>query len=81
MAPERINSQSYSFSSDVWAFALSVLTVAMGHFPYDEASGYWGLVRAIANEPSPNVKAVDGFSSEIIDFFDQVRLLTAGAIF
>lgn len=35
MAPERITSQEYSYASDIWSFGLSVLTCALGHYPWN----------------------------------------------
>jgi len=34
MSPERLNGQPYSGAADVWALGLSLLTAALGRFPY-----------------------------------------------
>ena len=33
MSPERLSGSAYSFSSDVWSFALTMMTVVLGKFP------------------------------------------------
>lgn len=35
MAPERIQGQPYSVTSDVWSLGLTLLEVAQGHFPFN----------------------------------------------
>ncbi|GLE00427.1 hypothetical protein PINS_up009184 [Pythium insidiosum] len=51
MSPERIASEEYSYKSDVWSFGLSIMTCALGRFPYATRSGYWELLHMIRNEP------------------------------
>lgn len=41
MAPERIESEAYSYPSDIWSLGLSLLTIAHGEFPYSTSGGYW----------------------------------------
>lgn len=56
MSPERITGETYSFSSDVWSFGLTMLAVAFGKFPINSDSmsgGYWGMMRAITDDPPP----------------------------
>lgn len=33
MSPERINSESYSYPSDLWSLGLVLATLALGQFP------------------------------------------------
>ncbi|KAG5181978.1 kinase-like domain-containing protein, partial [Tribonema minus] len=33
MSPERINSESYSYPSDIWSLGLVLVTLALGYFP------------------------------------------------
>lgn len=35
MSPERIDGREYSYPSDVWAFGLSLMTLALGVLPID----------------------------------------------
>lgn len=65
MSPERITGESYSFSSDIWSFGLTILAVAKGRFPIEESAlkgGYWGMIKAICDEsppePGPNFSPV-----------------------
>lgn len=32
--------EEYSYSADIWALGLTVLTLALGRFPYDDTSGW-----------------------------------------
>ena len=32
--PERIQGKSYSVASDIWSFGVSMLELAMGHYPF-----------------------------------------------
>lgn len=43
--------QEYSYKSDVWSFGLSIMTCALGKFPYASKGGYWELLHMIRNEP------------------------------
>jgi serine/threonine protein kinase len=38
MSPERISGQRYSYTSDVWSLGLTVMTVALGKFPFEKES-------------------------------------------
>ena len=40
---------------------------ALGHFPYPRAQGYWGILQAVLNEPSPSLPAGQ-YSPELLDF-------------
>jgi len=54
MSPERIRSQEYNFKADVWSVCLSLLTCALGRFPFQN-SGYWGFKDIIIKEPFPEL--------------------------
>ena len=47
MSPERINGDSYSFSSDVWSMGMMLLTTALGKLPLETKNGYWGVLHSI----------------------------------
>ena len=34
MAPERISGETYTFSSDLWSAGVTLLTLALGRYPY-----------------------------------------------
>lgn len=68
MSPERIDGKEYSYPSDVWAFGLSILTLALGRLPIDTSGGYWTILQSIRDAPSPN--APDIFSPEFRDFIN-----------
>lgn len=66
MSPERIDGKEYSYPSDIWAFGLSILTLALGRLPIDTSGGYWTILQSIRDAASPN--APDTFSPEFRDF-------------
>lgn len=78
MSPERIINASYTSSSDIWSFGVSLLYMATGSLPYNLYSaahptvhtGMWGLVKAIADSPPPVLPAAiaDRFSAECHHF-------------
>jgi len=67
MSPERIHGGQYSYASDIWSLGLTTVEAALGHFPYARFNGYWGILHAVLNEPSPELPRAR-FSSEICDF-------------
>lgn len=82
-SPEKINGNSYSYGSDVWAFGLSMLLIALGHFPDTFVNsgniqnrdpskvvgmGYWQLVQAINDESLLKYISNMNFSNEFKDF-------------
>ncbi|KAL4168227.1 hypothetical protein KRP22_011629 [Phytophthora ramorum] len=72
MAPERISGGMYSYPSDIWSFGLAVMACAIGKLPVPTKDGYWGVVHAVQEKPSPCLKDYgDHFSPELCDFLDQ----------
>lgn len=69
MSPERIDGKEYSFPADVWAFGLSMITIARGQFPLDTQGGYWTILHGIRDAPPPTMPAE--FSDECRDFVAQ----------
>lgn len=69
MSPERITGESYSYSSDIWSFGLTMLAVAEGKFPFachsgpgaaaningnaNANAGFWEMVKAICDDDAP----------------------------
>ncbi|TMW62666.1 hypothetical protein Poli38472_005284 [Pythium oligandrum] len=70
MSPERIASEEYSYKSDVWSMGLSIMTCALGKFPYASKGGYWELLHMIRNEPPPQLPEGE-FSDKFRDFLDK----------
>ena len=71
MSPERIQGQSYSYASDIWALGLTLHECAVGHFPYARRQGYWGILQAMIKEPSPSLATEEGHPPTLCDFVDQ----------
>eukprot|EP01038_Epipyxis_sp_PR26KG_P009796 gene9796-13178_t len=71
MSPERIDGKDYSYPSDVWAFGLSLLALALGRLPIETQGGYWTILHNIRDAPSPTIPSNDTrFSSELKEFID-----------
>lgn len=70
MSPERIGGEEYTFKSDIWSFGLSIMTIALGKFPYDSKSGYWELLHSIKELPVPELPK-QKFSREFRDFLSK----------
>ncbi len=70
MAPERIDGREYSYPSDIWAFGLSLMTVALGALPIDTKGGYWSILHSIRDSSPPSLPLNSKFSPEFRDFLD-----------
>ena len=69
MAPERIDGQEYSFSSDIWSLGLTLITVALGKMPFDTKGGYWSILHSIRTfQASVYFLGCEKFSPEFCDF-------------
>ncbi|KDO19294.1 STE/STE7/MEK1 protein kinase [Saprolegnia parasitica CBS 223.65] len=53
MSPERIQGNEYSYPSDIWSIGVTLLTLSLGAYPFDNQDGFFGLEDAIVNEPIP----------------------------
>lgn len=72
MAPERISGGMYSYPSDIWSFGLAIMALAVGKLPVPTKEGYWGVVHAVQEQPSPKLSDYgDHFSPALCDFIDQ----------
>lgn len=72
MAPERISGGTYSYPSDIWSFGLALMACAVGKLPVPTKEGYWGVVHAVQEQPSPSLAEYgDHFSPSLCDFIDQ----------
>ena len=47
MSPERLSGEEYTFSSDVWALGLTLMTCALGRYPLATGGGIFGIVRQL----------------------------------
>lgn len=67
MSPERIDGRDYSYPSDVWAFGLSLMSVAIGRLPIDTQGGYWTILHSIRDAAPPRLPE-NKFSKNFNDF-------------
>lgn len=71
MAPERISGGMYSYPSDIWSFGLAIMALAIGKLPVPSKEGYWGVVHAVQEQPSPRLADFgDHFSPALCEFID-----------
>ncbi|CAM9437057.1 unnamed protein product, partial [Laminaria digitata] len=68
MSPERINGDSYSFSSDVWSMGMMLLTTALGKLPLETKNGYWGVLHSIRDADAPTLPKDGSWSPEFREF-------------
>eukprot|EP00636_Phaeomonas_parva_P005803 CAMPEP_0118857084 /NCGR_PEP_ID=MMETSP1163-20130328/4330_1 /TAXON_ID=124430 /ORGANISM="Phaeomonas parva, Strain CCMP2877" /LENGTH=880 /DNA_ID=CAMNT_0006790337 /DNA_START=279 /DNA_END=2921 /DNA_ORIENTATION=+ len=68
MSPERMAGEGYGYSSDVWSFGLTILTLALGQMPMAKAQGYWSVLHAIRDEEPPSIPDDGSWSAEFRDF-------------
>jgi len=75
MSPERIDALDYSYSSDIWSFGMTMLTLSFGKLPHQVSGGYWTILSNMHNKPSPSLLDDDNFqhkwSPEYVDFISQ----------
>ncbi|CAE7652805.1 MKK1, partial [Symbiodinium microadriaticum] len=64
MAPERIDGDTYSYPSDIWAFGLTMLTLSLGYLPINVAGGFWSILESIRDKPPPSLPVGGSWSHE-----------------
>lgn len=69
MSPERLASESYSYSSDIWALGLVLATAATGKFPLSTSNGFFGLLMALKGDFMP--KLPQHFSANFHNFLSR----------
>jgi serine/threonine protein kinase len=67
MSPERIKSEKYSYSSDIWSLGLVILECATGQYPYQEEETAIGMVQTIVENDPPKLDP-ERFSAEFCQF-------------
>lgn len=87
MSPERIQGAAYSVKSDVWSLGITLLELAIGYFPWDEANedgskpsasshpmGILDMLQRIVLEPPPKLPANGNFTDHFRTFINQCLL-------
>ncbi len=71
IAPERIKKSCYSSKADIWSCGLSLLEMAIGHYPYAHLSkeSVFSQLNAIVNGETPRLDRAD-FSIAAKEFID-----------
>eukprot|EP00946_MAST-07B_sp_MAST-7B-sp1_P002991 g2991.t1 len=80
MSPERLDARrfnpdgqkGYGTPTDVWALGLSIYSCAVGKCPMPVTSGFFDLVAAICDDPSPTLSAE--FPEDLRDFISKCLL-------
>eukprot|EP00656_Telonema_subtile_P006870 TRINITY_DN131_c0_g1_i1.p1 TRINITY_DN131_c0_g1~~TRINITY_DN131_c0_g1_i1.p1 ORF type:complete len:340 (+),score=53.26 TRINITY_DN131_c0_g1_i1:217-1236(+) len=67
MSPERLQGQSYSYTSDVWSVGIMAVELATGKYPYDTTGGLYALMGRVLESPPP-VPPAGEFSPAFCDF-------------
>lgn len=70
MAPERIDGQEYSYSSDIWSFGLSMMTLSLGRLPFDASGGFWHILQSVRDSAPPRLPQDGGWSTEYCNFLE-----------
>lgn len=70
MAPERIDGQEYSYSSDIWSFGLSMMTLSLGRLPFDASGGFWRILQSVRDSAPPRLPQDQGWSKEYCNFIE-----------
>jgi serine/threonine protein kinase len=68
MAPERIDGQDYSYSSDIWSFGLSMMTLSLGRLPFDANGGFWHILQSVRDSAPPRLPHDGHWSDEYRHF-------------
>jgi serine/threonine protein kinase len=74
MAPERINpakgETGYDIRSDVWSLGITIVELSCLKFPYSQWKTPFDQLKAVVEEPSPNVPAERGYSEDLHHFVE-----------
>lgn len=74
MAPERIDPPrdrtGYDIKSDVWSFGITMMEIANGRYPYQQARDFFEQLKRICTDEPPKLPA-GRFSHEMEDFIGQ----------
>jgi serine/threonine protein kinase len=70
MAPERIDGQDYSYSSDIWSLGLSLMTLSLGRLPFDSSGGFWHILQSVRDSAPPRLPRNGQWSEEYCDFLE-----------
>mmetsp|Transcript_22724 Transcript_22724/g.22570 ORF Transcript_22724/g.22570 Transcript_22724/m.22570 type:complete len:113 (+) Transcript_22724:266-604(+) len=71
MSPERMNSESYSYPSDIWSLGLIIYEMGMGQFSYPQCKTFIEMREVVLNTDPPTFPDYCGFSENMHDFLKQ----------
>jgi len=71
MSPERMNSEDYSYPSDIWSLGLIIYEMATGSFCYPEHSNFIEMREIIIGSEPPTLPNDGTYSEEMIDFISR----------
>ncbi|CAM9129899.1 unnamed protein product [Scytosiphon promiscuus] len=67
MSPERMKSEKYSYSSDIWSLGLVLMECATKDYPYRDETTAIDLIQTIVDAPAPQLDP-SRFSAELCRF-------------
>lgn len=70
MSPERIHSEPYSYSCDIWSAGVTIAELALGEYPFGGKRSVYDLCQVITAQPVDISweRSARSFSSELKDF-------------
>lgn len=71
MSPERMNSEDYSYPSDIWSIGIVVYEMATGQHPYPACNNFIEMRENMLGMDPPKLPSDSYFSEELIDFVDK----------
>lgn len=71
MSPERMNSEDYSYPSDVWSLGLIIYELATGEYAYPECKTFIDMRQTMMSMDPPKLSNNADISEEMADFVDK----------
>eukprot|EP00468_Gymnochlora_sp_CCMP2014_P005530 CAMPEP_0167743370 /NCGR_PEP_ID=MMETSP0110_2-20121227/1979_1 /TAXON_ID=629695 /ORGANISM="Gymnochlora sp., Strain CCMP2014" /LENGTH=434 /DNA_ID=CAMNT_0007627735 /DNA_START=144 /DNA_END=1448 /DNA_ORIENTATION=- len=59
LSPERLLSKPHTYTADIWALGITLITLATGQMPFSDSTGFFHLQNMVVNKPIPGLFAAD----------------------
>ena len=70
MSPERVQSDTYTSSSDIWSLGISFLEMVSGKFPFGELNNIFNALSVIVKGPAPLITREQGYTNYFCEFIN-----------